>query len=94
MKRRNEIDIYADVLRIAKGGAKKTRIVYGANLNFKIIKRYLSRLMERDLLVSCDKIYSTTEIGLRFLEDYCNLTSMLDGDFLAMDQTVVVTQVV
>ena len=94
MKRRNEIDIYADVLRIAKDGVLKTRIVYGANLNFKIIKRYLSRLMERDLLVSHDKIYRTTESGLKFLEEYGNLTSMLDGDLLAIDQTVGVEQVV
>jgi len=94
MKRRNEIDIYADVLRIAKDGVLKTRIVYGANLNFKIIKRYLSRLMERDLLVSSDKIYRTTESGLKFLEEYGNLTSMLDGDLLAIDQTVGVEQVV
>ena len=88
------MDIYADVLRIAKDGVLKTRIVYGANLNFKIIKRYLKRLMERDLLVYSDKIYSTTEMGLKFLEDYGNLTSMLDGDFLTVDQTVGVEQVV
>jgi len=94
MKRRNEMDIYADVLRIAKDGVLKTRIVYGANLNFKIIKRYLKRLMERDLLVYSDKIYSTTEIGLKFLEDYGKLTSMLEGDFLTIDQTVGVEQVV
>jgi len=94
MKRRNEIDICADVLRIAEEGAKKTNIVYGANLNFKIVKRYLSRLMERGLLVSRDDIYSTTEMGLKFLEDYCSLTSMLDGDLLAIDQTVGVTEVV
>ncbi len=94
MKRRNEIDICADILRITKGGARKTRIVYGANLNFKIVKRYLSRLMEPGLLVFRDEIYSTTEIGLKFLEDYCNLSSKLEGDFLTIDQTVGMTELV
>ena len=94
MKRRNDIDICADVLRIARGGAGKTRIVYAANLNFKIVKRYLLRLMEHGLLVSSDGIYSTTVIGLTFLEVYCRLNSMLEGDFLAIDQLGGVVEVV
>jgi len=94
MKKRNDIDICADVLRIAKGGAKKTRIVYGANLNFKIVKSYLLRLMESGLLVFRDEVYCTTVIGLTFLEVYCRLKSMLDGDFLAIDQLGGVVEVV
>ena len=86
MKRRNELDICADVLRIAKGGAKKTHIVYGSNLNFKIVKSYLSRLMEPGLLVSRDGIYFTTDIGVKFLEFYGSLNSMLEGEFLTIDQ--------
>lgn len=86
MRRRNEMDICADVLRIARGGARKTRIVYAGNLNFKIVKRYLSRLMEPGLLVFRDGIYVTTDMGVRFLEFYGGLNSMLEGDFLAIDQ--------
>ncbi len=92
--RRNEIDICADVLRIAKGGAKKTWIVYGANLNFKIVKGYLSRLIEPGLLVFRDDIYYTTDVGVKFLEFYGSLNSMLEGDFLAMDQMGGVVEVV
>ncbi len=86
MKRRNDIDICADVLRIAKGGAKKTHIVYGSNLNFKIVKSYLSRLIEPGLLVLRDGIYFTTDIGVKFLEVYGSLNSMLEGEFLTIDQ--------
>jgi len=86
MKRRNDIDICADVLRIAQGGAKKTHIVYQANLNFKIVKRYLSRLMESGLLVFRDEVYCTTDMGVRFLEVYGGLNSLLEGDFSAIDQ--------
>lgn len=72
MKRRNNVDIMADILRVAKGGAKKTWIVYKANLNFKIVKDYLSELMARGLLSSAEKsnMYWTTERGLDFLEQY------------------------
>ncbi len=94
MKRRNELDICADVLRIAKGGAKKTRIVYAGNLNFKIVKSYLSRLMEPGLLVFRDGIYVTTDIGVKFLEVYGSLNSMLEGDVLAIDQMGGVMEIV
>ena len=53
--RRNDLDICADILRVAKKGAKKTQIVYKANLNFKIVKKYLKRLLENGLLDSSER---------------------------------------
>ncbi len=44
--RRNDLDICADILTAARAGAKKTHIVYGANLNFKLVRKYLRRLIE------------------------------------------------
>jgi len=72
MKRRNNVDIMADILRVARGGAKKTWIVYRANLNFKIVKEYLSDLKEHGLLVevSGSTLFRTTEKGLEFLDQY------------------------
>ena len=72
MKRRNNVDIMADILRVARGGAKKTWIVYRANLNFKIVKDYLSELTEKGLLAAPEglNLYRTTEKGLDFLEQY------------------------
>lgn len=72
MKRRNNVDIMADILRVARGGAKKTWIVYRANLNFKIVKDYLSDLTENGMLAAPDgsNMYRTTERGLDFLEQY------------------------
>ena len=32
--RRNNLDIYADILNISRNGAKKTQIVYKANLSY------------------------------------------------------------
>jgi len=74
MKRRNNVDIMADILRVAMGGAKKTWIVYRANLNFKIVKEYLFELTEKGLLTTIEgsTLYRTTEKGLEFLEQYDN----------------------
>ena len=68
--RRNDMDICADILSVARGGAKKTHLVYKANLNFNIVKKYLSRLSEQSLISSEDGHYVTTEEGVRFLEKY------------------------
>jgi len=66
------VDIMADILRVARGGAKKTWIVYRANLNFKIVKDYLSEMMGKGLLEAHrgSAIYKTTEKGREFLEQY------------------------
>jgi predicted transcriptional regulator len=74
--RRNDLDICADILKVSKAGAKKTPIVYRANLNFKIVKKYLSRLIDNGFLLdgSENGIFVTTERGSDFLEQYARLT--------------------
>ncbi|MCW4040749.1 MAG: winged helix-turn-helix domain-containing protein, partial [Candidatus Bathyarchaeota archaeon] len=42
--RRDKIEIFADILKVAKNGAKKTHIVYKANLNFSTLKNHIKRL--------------------------------------------------
>jgi predicted transcriptional regulator len=68
--RRNDIDICADILQVAKSGAKKTHLVYKANLNFEIVKKYLRRLSEQSLISSENGQYFTTEKGVKFLDNY------------------------
>jgi len=71
--RRSHIEIIVEILRIARKGAKKTRIVYGANLNFKILAEYLERLEEAGLIVRCPDdsgMVKTTEKGWRYLQQY------------------------
>ena len=69
-RRRNNLDIYADILRIAKTGALKTHIVYRANLNFKIVKNYLSELLATGLLSFSSPLYFATEKADLFLNRY------------------------
>jgi len=77
--RRNDLDICADILQVAKAGAKKTQIVYQANLNFKIVKKYLSRLIDTGMLsnVQENRLYTTTNRGNTFLEQYAELVTPL-----------------
>jgi len=71
MARRNDLDICADILRVARTGANKTRIVYQANLNFKIVEKYLQRLVGNGLLQPTgDRRFITTEKGVEFLEQF------------------------
>ena len=39
--RRGEVEIIRDVLEVCLNGANKTRVVYGANLNFTRVDKYL-----------------------------------------------------
>ena len=78
MARRNDLDIFADILSVARNGARKTRIVYNANLNFKIVEKYLSRLREKGLLEERERSHFTTRKGIRFLEQYKLLVAPID----------------
>jgi len=73
MARRNDLDICAEILQVARAGAKKTQIVYQANLNFKIVEKYLKRLTDGGLLQSKDRYFFTTRKGTTFLEQYREL---------------------
>jgi len=72
-QRRSQVDIVAEILHIARRGAKKTRLVYGANLNFKLLNEYLDRL-EKAGLVAKDLdehgLIKTTEKGKKYLQYY------------------------
>ena len=64
-----------DILVLGLKGAKKTEIVYKANLNFKIGKKYLDfllakGLMTEDSLQGTRKIYRTTEKGKMFIKRF------------------------
>jgi predicted transcriptional regulator len=68
--RRNNLDICADILQVSQSGAKKTQIVYKANLNFMIVKKYLGNLIDKGFIEKYDKLYFTTNKGVNFLESY------------------------
>jgi len=68
--RRNNLDICADILRVSEGGTKKTHIVYQANLNFNMVKKYLDELLEKEFLEQNGDRFFQTEKGAKFIEQY------------------------
>ena len=66
---RGRIEIIADILRVVETSAKKTQIMYRANLSFKILQKYLTNIVEESLVSYEDKtkIYVLTDKGRKFL---------------------------
>jgi len=66
---RRKLDIIADVLSVASGGAKKTQIMYRANLSYSLLTKYLVEV-RRAYLVSFERgrrCYVLTSKGRQFL---------------------------
>lgn len=76
-ERRGRLEIIADVLLVAREGAKKTQIVYKANLNFKRVEKYLPYLVGIGLIENTSREYTTTEKGKEFLRDYQKMKEQL-----------------
>jgi len=65
------LQIVADILAITSRGAKKTRIMYQANLSYKLLCRYLGEVMEAGLVGLDDgDLYVLTSKGKEFLSKY------------------------
>ena len=70
---RTSLQILADILAVVRGGAKKTRIMYQANLSFRLLERYLRYALDTELVsapCSGDDCYKITPKGYAFLEEY------------------------
>ena len=73
LERRSNLEIAAEILKLARKGAKKTRIVYGANLNFKMLEEYLEKLKKSGLITNSpdnDRLIKTTEKGREYLQQF------------------------
>ena len=72
-KYRDRLEIIRDILLVVSGndGPRKTHIMYGANLGYKILVRYLDELLKLDLLeCNDDSCYRLGEKGEKFLRLY------------------------
>jgi predicted transcriptional regulator len=69
---RRKLDIIADMLLVARGGAKKTQIMYQANLSYRLLMKYLDEVKKAYLLSFERKrrCYVLTSKGREFLETY------------------------
>ena len=81
MTRRTKIDIMNDMLVAIqqKGGKiKPTHMMYKANLSHKLLSKYISEFLEKQLIEEIDvkgqKYYTLTDKGLSFINQYRKMT--------------------
>jgi predicted transcriptional regulator len=70
--RRTQVDIIVTLLERAVRGATRTALVYQANLNFTLVRKYTALLQSKSMLelvqTSRGPMYRTTETGLEALK--------------------------
>lgn len=75
--KRQKNEIWHCILRIALDPSIKTKIVYGANLNFKTIEPHLEALLGKEFLSYDGKFYRTTEKGKEYIKVFEEMKSVL-----------------
>jgi predicted transcriptional regulator len=71
---RDKLDIIADILTVASKNAKRTQIMYQANLSYRVLVKYLEEVVASSLIAFQDdqQYYVLTEKGKEFLVAYKN----------------------
>ena len=69
---RRRLDIIADILYVVSGNARKTQVMYQANLSYRILQKYLAELTGASLISYDDarRCYVLTDKGRVFLDRY------------------------
>ncbi len=70
MKYRRRFDIVADVVSVAGQGARKTKIMYFANLSYLLLQRYLADVVRVGFLRLVGDEFMVTAKGMEFLDRY------------------------
>ena len=70
-KYRDRLEIIADILSVIRDGAKKTRVMYQANLSYTLLSRYLTEVLDAGLVsVDNEGHYRLTRRGHSFLDRF------------------------
>jgi len=86
MPRRGKVEIYIEVLEIVnRGESKPTRIMYNANLSWKVFQTVLNNLISQGLIIESEgaeenkdiKRYEITEAGNNVLKYFRKATTNL-----------------
>lgn len=84
-KRRDRLNIIAEILEITQDCALKTQIMYRANLSFTQLNEYLDFMLRTRLLMKIveengKESYKATKKGLKYLQLYYALISLLSSE--------------
>ncbi|MEM1557855.1 MAG: winged helix-turn-helix domain-containing protein [Candidatus Bathyarchaeia archaeon] len=75
-KYRRSFDIIAGIVRaVAKGATRKTRIMYDANLSYRLLDKYLKRTIELGFIRFNNNYYEVTDKGRMFLDMYVKFSN-------------------
>ena len=82
-RRQWSIEIIADMLRVGENGAGKTEIMYGANMSYSQIQKYLPLLLSHRFVTEVEVgnlmvTYQVTDKGRGLLEKIDNMVQVLD----------------
>ena len=82
MKKRSDNLIISQILDICESGARKTRIVYQANLNSTTVNRYLECLIETGMIeqsnCGASHLFKTTVKGTELKDKLSRLQTEMD----------------
>jgi predicted transcriptional regulator len=71
---RNRLEIIKDILKVTENagtyGAKKTHIMYGANLSYRLLQKYLQETLTAELICRGKSCYTITQKGKEYLGNY------------------------
>jgi predicted transcriptional regulator len=70
VKYRHRISIIADIVKATEKFGKKTRIMYFANLSYKLLQKYLDETINAGFINTNNNSYEVTEKGRAFLKKY------------------------
>ena len=69
-KNRDRVSIVAAILEVANGGASETHIMFGANLSFSLLEKYLGVALNSGFICLENSKYYLTERGHEYLREY------------------------
>ncbi|HUU08397.1 MAG TPA: winged helix-turn-helix domain-containing protein [Dehalococcoidales bacterium] len=84
-RRRSDIEIIAEMLKVGENGAGKTKIMYSVNMSYRQIQKYLGYLMAQGFIDQMKMgnpavTYQVTDNGLKLLELLNRIEEMLGLD--------------
>ncbi|MBM3149305.1 MAG: hypothetical protein FJ008_06645 [Chloroflexi bacterium] len=87
-RRRSNIEIIGDMLRVGENGAGKTEIMYSVNMSYSQLQKYLGFLVshgfiDRLRMGNPSVTYQVTEKGLCLLKSIETVLEVLDLDEMA-----------
>ncbi len=82
-RRRSNIEIIADMLKVGENGAGKTEIMYSANMSYAQIQKYLGFLLSHDFINKVEVgnpvvTYQVTEKGGELLRNIDSIMEILE----------------